>query len=175
MNFKNQNKNPIFVTRPSLPPLEEFLPYLEKIWDTHLITNNGPFHQEFEKALADYPGVRYISLFVNGTLALVTALQALHIRGEVITTLFSFVANTHAIRGNRLDPVFMDIEPVHFNPDPDKIEVAITLGTTAIVPVHVYGNPFRVDEIHRIADNHDLKVIYDAAHAFGVKINGNSV
>jgi dTDP-4-amino-4,6-dideoxygalactose transaminase len=166
---------PIYVTQPALPPLEEFLPYLEKIWETKMLTNNGPFHQQFESELADYLGVKYISLFTNGTLALVTALQALRITGEVITTPFSFVATTHALWWNNIKPVFVDIEPEYFTLNPDKIESAISPQTTAIMPVHVYGNPCKMEAIQKIADTYGLKVIYDAAHAFGVIIKGNSV
>lgn len=166
---------PVYVTRPALPPLDEFVEYLQKIWDSRILTNNGPFHQQFEKELADYLGVKYLSVFSNGTLALVTALQALRITGEVITTPFSFVATTHSLWWNNIKPVFVDIEPDYFNLDPAKIEAAITPQTTAIMPVHVYGNPCRIDEIQRIADTYGLKVIYDAAHAFGVTKNGNSI
>ena len=170
------NKNKIItVTRPFLPPLEEFIPYLQQIWENKWLTNNGPLHQQLEKELAEYLGVKYISLFSNGTLALISALQALNITGEVITTPFSFVATTHSLWWNKITPVFVDIEPEYLNLDPAKIEAAITPQTTAIMPVHVYGNPCRVEEIQRIADKHGLKVIYDAAHAFGVKFNGNSV
>jgi dTDP-4-amino-4,6-dideoxygalactose transaminase len=165
----------IYVTQPSLPPLEEFLPYLEKIWESKILTNMGPFHQQFEKELAHYLGVKYLSLFANGTLALVTALQALRITGEVITTPFSFVATTHSLWWNNIKPVFVDIEPDYFTLDPEKIEAAITPQTTAIMPVHVYGNPCNLEAIQKIADTYGLKVIYDAAHAFGVKINGNSI
>ena len=168
-------REPIYVTRPALPPLDEFVEYLRKIWDTRILTNNGPFHQQFEKELAEYLGVKYLSVFANGTLALVTALQALRITGEVITSPFSFVATTHALWWNNIKPVFVDIEPDYFNLDPEKIEAAITPQTTAIMPVHVYGNPCRVDEIQHIADTYGLKVIYDAAHAFGVTVNGNSI
>lgn len=168
-------KDPVYVTRPALPPLNEFVEYLEKIWDSHILTNNGPFHQQFEKELAEYLGAKYLSVFSNGTLALVTALQALRITGEVITTPFSFVATTHSLWWNNIKPVFVDIEPEYFNIDPEKIEAAITPQTTAIMPVHVYGNPCKVDEIQRIADTYGLKVIYDAAHAFGVTVNGNSI
>lgn len=168
-------REPVYVTRPALPPLDEFVEYLKKIWDTRILTNNGPFHQQFEKELADYLGVKYLSVFANGTMALVTALQALRITGEVITTPFSFVATTHSLWWNNIKPVFVDIEPEYFNLDPEKIEAAITPQTTAIMPVHVYGNPCRVDEIQRIADTYGLRVIYDAAHAFGVTINGNSI
>lgn len=168
-------EKPIYVTQPSLPPLEEFTEYLKQIWDSKILTNNGPFHQQFEKELADYLGVKYLSVFANGTLALVTALQALRITGEVITTPFSFVATTHSLWWNNIKPVFVDIEPDYFNIDPARIEAAITPQTTAIMPVHVYGNPCRVYEIQKIADTYGLKVIYDAAHAFGVTIDGNSI
>ena len=161
----------IFVTQPFLPPLEEFTKYLEKIWESKMLTNNGPFHQELENKLCEYLGVKYISLFSNGTLALVTALQALRITGEVITTPFSFVATTHAIWWNNIKPVFVDIEPDTFTLDPDKIEAAINPKTTAILPVHVYGNPCNVERIKAIADTYGLKVIYDACHTFGVTIN----
>jgi dTDP-4-amino-4,6-dideoxygalactose transaminase len=175
---KNKNakmNKPITVTQPCLPPLEEFIPYLQQIWQNKWLTNNGPLHQQLEKELAEYLGVKHISVFSNGTLALITALQALNITGEVITTPFSFVATTHSLWWNKIKPVFVDIEPEFLNLDPTKIEAAITPQTTAIMPVHVYGNPCKVKEIQHIADKHGLKVIYDAAHAFGVKINGNSV
>jgi dTDP-4-amino-4,6-dideoxygalactose transaminase len=165
----------IYVTKPSLPPLDEFMPYLEKIWSNHVLTNGGEFHQKLESALCEYLGVKHISLFCNGTIALLTALQALNIKGEVITTPFSFVATAHSIMWNGMKPVFVDIEPEYFNIDPDKIESAITDRTTAIMPVHVYGNPCDTDAIKRIADKHGLKVIYDAAHAFGVKKNSDSI
>lgn len=166
---------PIFVTQPSLPPLVEFTKLLEQIWDTKILTNNGPFHQELEEKIAKYLGVKHISLFSNGTLALITALQALRITGEVITTPFSFVATTHSLWWNNIKPVFADIEPDYFNLDPDKVEAAITSQTTAIMPVHVYGNPCKLERFQQIADTYGLKLIYDAAHAFGVKINGESV
>ncbi len=166
---------PIYVTQPALPPLEEFTEYLKKIWDNKILTNNGPFHKQFEKELAEYLGVKYLSIFANGTLALITALQALRITGEVITTPFSFVATTHSLWWNNINPVFADIEPDYFTLDPDKVEAAITPQTTAILPVHVYGNPCKVDRFQQIADTYGLKLIYDAAHAFGVKINGNSI
>jgi dTDP-4-amino-4,6-dideoxygalactose transaminase len=166
---------PIFVTQPALPPLEEFTKLLEQIWETKVLTNNGPFHQELEEKIANYLGVKYISLFSNGTLALITALQALRITGEVITTPFSFVATTHSLWWNNIKPVFADIEPDCFNLDPDKVEAAITPQTTAIMPVHVYGNPCNLKRFQQIADTYGLKLIYDAAHAFGVKINGESV
>ncbi len=169
------NKKSIFVTQPFLPPLEEFNEYLKQIWDSKWLTNNGKFHQELEQALCNYLGVKYISLFSNGTLALITALQALKISGEVITTPYSFVATTHALWWNNIKPVFVDIEPETLNIDPKKIEAAITPKTTAIMPVHVYGNPCQVERIKEIADTYGLKVIYDAAHAFGVNINNNSV
>ncbi|MDP4208586.1 MAG: DegT/DnrJ/EryC1/StrS family aminotransferase [Bacteroidota bacterium] len=165
----------IYVTQPSMPPLEEFVEYLEKIWESKYLTNNGQFHQELEKALCEHLGVKYISLFSNGTLALISALQTLRITGEVITTPFSFVATTHALHWNGIKPVFVDIEPETFNLNANKIEAAITPKTTAILPVHVYGNPCNVDKIQQIADTYGLKVIYDACHAFGVNINGNSV
>lgn len=169
------NNNPIYVTQPALPPLEEFIEYLKKIWGNKILTNNGPFHQQFEKELADYLGVKYISIFANGTLALITALQALKITGEVITTPFSFVATTHSLWWNNIKPVFADIESEWLNIDPARIEAAITPQTTAIMPVHVYGNPCNVEAIQKIADTYGLKVIYDAAHAFGVKRDGNSI
>ncbi len=166
---------PIHVTRPLLPPLEEFIPYLEQIWESRWLTNNGPFHQQFEQALCDFLGVRHISLFTNGTLALVTALQSMRITGEVITTPYSFVATAHSLLWNGIKPVFVDIAPDTLNLDPDKIEAAITPQTTAILPVHCYGHPCDVVRIQEIADNYGLKVIYDAAHAFGVRCHGESV
>jgi len=165
----------ITVTQPYLPPLDEFVSYLQQIWDNKWLTNNGPLHQQLEQELADYLGVKYISLFSNGTLALISALQALNIQGEVITTPFSFVATTHSLWWNKLMPVFTDIEPEYLNMDPSKIEAAITEKTSAIMPVHVYGNPCQTAEIQRIADKHNLKIIYDAAHAFGVKKDGISI
>lgn len=166
---------PIYVTEPFLPPLEEFIPYLEKIWESKRLTNNGPMHQQLEEALCEYLGVPEIALFNNGTIALLTALQALRITGEVITTPFSFVATAHALTWNDITPVFVDIDPNTFNIDPNKIEAAITPRTTAIMPVHCYGNPCDVDAIQSIADKYNLKVIYDAAHAFGVQDEGGSV
>jgi len=166
---------PIYVTQPFLPPLEEFLPYLHKIWDSKILTNGGVFHQQLEKSLCEYLGVEYISLFANGTLALVTALQALRITGEVITTPYSFVATAHSLLWNGIKPVFVDINPDTLNLDPTKIEAAITPHTTAIMPVHCYGHPCDVEAIQKIADNYNLKVIYDAAHAFGVKCHRSSV
>lgn len=173
--FEAKLDNKITVTKPSLPPLEEFIPYLESIWKSQNLTNNGEFHKQLEKELAEYLGVKYLSLFTNGTLALLTALQTLKISGEVITTPYSFVATTHSLHWNGIKPVFVDIEPNYCNLDAEKIEAAITPQTTAILPVHVYGNPCNVDKIKEIADNYGLKVIYDACHAFGVKINNNSV
>src|SRR5450830_1077799 len=167
--------SPVYVTRPSLPPLEELLPYLEKIWDTRVLTNCGPFHQELEQALCEYLGVKHICLFANATIALVTALKALRIEGEVITTPYSFVATAHSLLWNGIAPVFVDIEPETLNIDPAKIEAAITPKTTAIMPVHCYGTPCDVDAIQSIADNYNLKVIYDAAHAFGVKSQHGSI
>lgn len=167
--------NPIFVTQPAMPPLDEFTDYLKQIWNNKILTNNGPFHQQFEHALAEYLGVKYISVFSNGTLALMTALQALRITGEVITTPFSFVATTHSLWWNNIKPVFVDIEPDTFTLDPEKVEVSITPFTTAIMPVHVYGNPCKLERLQQIADTYGLKLIYDAAHVFGVKVNGTSV
>lgn len=165
----------ITVTSPLLPPLEEFLPYLQEIWNRKWITNNGHFHQELEQSLTDYLGVKHLSLFTNGTLPLITALQALRVQGEVITTPYSFVATTHAIWWNGLKPVFVDIDPITGCINPDKIEAAITPRTCAIMPVHVYGTPCDVERINEIAKRYNLKVIYDAAHAFGVTYNGKSV
>ena len=168
--------NRITVTSPLLPPLEEFIPYLEKIWDSKWITNNGQFHEQLEKALAEYFGVEYISLFTNGTLPLVTALQALGIReGEVITTPYSFVATAHAIWWNGLKPVFVDVDSRTGCMDPNRIEAVISEHTRAIMPVHVYGTPCDTERIQSIADRHGLKVIYDAAHAFGIRRDGKSV
>ena len=159
----------IYVTQPTLPPLEEFIPYLEQIWENKILTNGGTFHQQLEQALCDYLGVKHLALFTNGTIALITALQALRITGEVITTPYSFVATAHSLLWNGIKPVFVDIDPISLNLDPAKIEAAITPQTTAIMPVHCYGYPCDVERIQAIADNYNLKVIYDAAHAFGVK------
>src|SRR5674476_998346 len=166
---------PVYVTQPALPPLEEFTELLKQIWDNKMLTNNGPFHQQFEQAIADYLVVKHISLFTNGTLALMTALQALRITGEVITTPYSFVATTHSLWWNNIKPVFADIEPDYFNLDPEKVEAAITPQTTAIMPVHVYGNPCKLERFQQIADTYGLKLIYDAAHAFSVKVKGESI
>lgn len=173
--MENKLLEPVYVTRPDLPPLDEFHAYLQQIWDNKILTNNGPFHKQFEKALADYLGVKYLSVFANGTLALMLALQALKITGEVITTPFSFVATTHSLWWNNIKPVFADIEPDYFNLDPEKVESAITPQTTAIMPVHVYGNPCNVKRFQEIADTYGLRLIYDAAHAFAVKLNGESI
>lgn len=175
-NTPNSEQKPITVTSPLLPPLEEFTELLQDIWQRKWLTNNGHYHHELEAALADYLGVPYISLFTNGTLPLITALQALGLnRGEVITTPFSFVATTHSLIWNGLTPVFADVDPVYGNLDPAAVEAAITDKSVAIMPVHVYGNPCDTEALQRIADKHGLKIIYDAAHAFGVKQNGHSV
>lgn len=166
---------PIYVTQPVLPPLEQFLPYLEKIWASKILTNGGPFHEQFEEALCRHLGVEQISLFTNCTIGLVTALQALDIEGEVITTPYSFVATAHALLWNRLTPKFVDIDPRTLNIDPRRIEAAITPSTTAILAVHCYGHPCDVHAIEHIARKHGLRVIYDAAHAFGVELAGRSV
>ena len=163
------------VTQPFLPDLNEFIPYLEKIWENKWLTNNGPFHQQLEKELCKYLGVEYVSIFNNATIALITALQALRITGEVITTPYSFVATSHSILWNGLKPIFVDIDPETFNIDPKKIEEAITPETTTIMPVHCYSNPCEVEAIQEIADNYGLRVIYDAAHAFGVNYKGRSL
>lgn len=166
---------PLFVTRPSLPPLDEFLPYLESIWANKILTNGGPYHQALERSLCEYLEVPHLSLFTNGTIALVTALQALDIRGEVITTPYSFVATAHALAWNRLTPVFADIDPVTLTLDPGAVEAAVTPRTTAILPVHCYGHPCHMAELEQIARRHGLKLIYDAAHAFGIKQDGRSI
>ena len=169
------DKSIITVTSPLLPSLDEFTESLKEIWESKWITNNGQFHQKLEAALAEYLKVPYVSLFTNGTLPLLTALQALRITGEVITTPYSFVATTHALWWNGIKPVFVDIDPSTGNIDPQKIEAAITPRTTAILPVHVYGKPCDTEAIQAIADKYGLKVIYDAAHAFGVEVNGESL
>lgn len=169
------SKKPIYVTQPALPPLQEFIPYLEEIWESRILTNNGPFHQKLEAALCQYLQVNNLALFTNGTVALVTALQALRITGEVITTPYSFVATSHSLLWNNLKPVFVDIEAHTLNLDPARIEEAITPNTTAIMPVHCYGNPCDVEGIKRLADIYGLKVIYDAAHAFAVQYKGKSL
>ncbi|MDR0306470.1 MAG: DegT/DnrJ/EryC1/StrS family aminotransferase [Chitinispirillales bacterium] len=165
----------IHVTSPLLPSLEELIPCLRDIWERKWLTNNGHYHQLLEKALGEYLGVEHLSLFTNGTLTLTTALQAMQIKGEVITTPYSFVATAHSIRWNGLTPVFVDIEEKSCNIDPEQIERAITPLTTAIMPVHVYGNPCDIEAIQSIANRYGLAVIYDSAHAFGVKVNGGSI
>ncbi len=170
-----EDKKLLTVTSPLLPDLVEYNELLKKIWDSKWITNNGSFHKQLEKELAEYLKVPYVSLFTNGTLPLITALQALRINGEVITTPYSFVATTHAIWWNGCKPVFVDIDPATGDIDPEKIEAAITPRTAAIMPVHVYGKPCNVKRIQEIADTYGLKVIYDAAHAFGVEVDGESI
>lgn len=171
----DKNDGMIPVTSPLLPDLDEFHEMLKEIWKSKWITNNGNFHKQLEKELAEYLKVPYLSLFTNGTLPLITALQALHITGEVITTPYSFVATTHALWWNGIKPVFVDIDLATGNMDPEKIEAAITPRTTAIMPVHVYGKPCNTEAIQEIADKYGLKIIYDAAHAFGVEVNGESL
>ena len=158
-----------------MPPLDEFIPYLQQIWDSRWLTNNGPFHQQFEQALSEYLGVEHLSLVANATIGLITALQTLRITGEVITTPYSFVATTHALVWNSIDPVFVDIDPLTMNMDADRIEAAITPKTSAIMPVHCYGNPCQVERIQRIADTYGLKLIYDASHTFGAKYKNESL
>lgn len=165
----------IFVTQPSLPDLDRYHDYLKQIWDSKWLTNNGQFHQKLETKLADYLKVPHLSLFSNGTLALITALKALNLKGEVITTPYSFVATAHSLIWNQIDPVFVDIDPITCNIDPSKIEAAITERTTGILPVHVYGNPSANKQISDIADKYGLALVYDAAHAFAVKENGESI
>ena len=166
---------PLFVTRPDLPPLADFVAELEVIWETRILTNSGPYHEKLEVALCEALGVEHVSLFTNGTIALTTALEALRVSGEVITTPYSFVATAHAILKTGGKPVFVDVDPHTLNMDPARIEAAITPVTSAILPVHCYGQPCDVDAIQRIAVKHDLAVVYDAAHAFGVKCRGGSV
>ncbi|NEZ03437.1 DegT/DnrJ/EryC1/StrS family aminotransferase [Wenzhouxiangella sp. XN201] len=170
-----KKEEPLFVTRPQLPPLEEVMPYLEEIWRTHRLTNKGPFHEQLEAALCEYLGVEHISLFANGTLALVTAMQALRLSGEVITTPYSFVATANALLWNDLTPVFVDVDPVTLNLDPAQVEAVITPKTSAILPVHVYGHPADVDGLQDIANLYGLRLIYDAAHCFGVEDEGGSI
>lgn len=169
------NHPPLYVTRPYLPSFEEFIPLLREIWTSRVLTNAGPYHQRFEEALSDHLGLKHVSLFANGTLALVTALQALRISGEVITTPYSFVATGHALLWNGIKPVFVDVEPETLTLNPERIEAAITPQTTAILAVHCYGHPCDIDGIQRIADVYNLKVIYDGAHAFAVKDSGGSI
>jgi len=175
---KNQNVRPtseIFVTKPFLPPLEDFLPYLSEIWHSRILTNGGRFHQQLEEELCEFLNVEHISLVNNGTIGLIVALQTLRITGEVITTPYSFVATSHALLWNGIKPIFVDIDPKTLNIDPTKIEAAITPRTTAILAVHCYGRPCDVEAIQRVADNYNLKVNYDAAHAFGVKCHCDSL
>lgn len=166
---------PIYITRPSLPPLQEFYGYLEQIWATRYITNNGPLLQEFENKLGAYLGVKYISVVSNGTLALMIALKALEVKGEVITSPFSFIATTNAIQWCGLKPVFVDIEKNGFNLDATLIEAAITRQTAAVLPIHVYGHPCEVKNIAKVAARYDLKVLYDAAHCYGVNKGEESI
>ncbi|MEM8488063.1 MAG: DegT/DnrJ/EryC1/StrS family aminotransferase [Bacteroidota bacterium] len=168
-------QEPIYVTRPSMPPLDDFVVHLERIWENRWLTNNGEFHKRLEAELAEFLGVKYVSLFSNGTLALLVALQAMRVSGEVITTPYTFVATTHALHWNEITPVFCDIDPKTYNLDPACIESLITPQTSAILPVHVYGYPCDVKEISRIADIYGLKVIYDACHAFNVRVDNESV
>jgi dTDP-4-amino-4,6-dideoxygalactose transaminase len=165
----------IYVTRPFLPPLEEMLPSLRTIWDRKVLTNSGPFHQELEAALARHLGVEHVCLFNNATIALMVAMKVLGLKGEVITTPFSFVATSHSLLWNGLTPVFVDIDPVTLNLDPAKAEAAITPLTTALLPVHCYGHPCDVDRLEDIARRHGLRVLYDAAHAFGVRCHCGSL
>lgn len=171
----NEGPKPVYVTQPFLPPLEEFIPYLERIWESKRLTNNGPFHADLEKALSNYLDVPYVSLFANGTIALIAALKSQQIAGEVITTPYSFVATAHSLLWNNIKPVFVDIGPDGFNLDPARIEAAITPQTTAILPVHCYGHTCDVERIREIADRRGLKLIYDAAHAFGVRHKNDSL
>ena len=168
-------EKPIYVTQPYLPPLDEFIPYLRSIWESKVLTNGGPYHQQLEKRLCEYLDVEHVALFTNATIALVTALQSLRVTGEVITTPYSFVATSHSLLWNGIKPVFVDVDPQTLNLDPRRIEAAITPQTTAILPVHCYGHPCDVDAIQKIADSYNLKVIYDAAHAFGVQCHCGSV
>lgn len=169
------SKKPTYVTQPFLPPLEEFLPYLQEIWDSKSLTNGAAFHQQFEREVCRYLKLDHISLFCNATIGLITALQALRLGGEVITTPYSFVATSHSLLWNGIKPVFVDIEPDSLNIDPRKIEAAITPQTTALMPVHCYGHPCNTEAIQKFADNYNLRVIYDAAHAFGVQDSGGSI
>lgn len=175
MPLQSDSDDPIYVTKPALPPLEEVIPLLQQIWESKILSNNGPLHREFEKNLKDYLDVNYISLFSTGTSALLAALKALDIKGEVITTPYSFVATSHSLAWSDISPVFVDIDKTTFNLNPDKIESAITDKTTAIMPVHSYGIPCDVKRIKEIAEKYKLKVIYDAAHAFGVECDCGSL
>ena len=169
------NNTSITVSRPFLPPLDEFIPYLKDIWERKQLTNNAHYHTALENALCEYLNVPYISLFTNGTLPLIAALRVLDITGEVITTPFSFIATTHALWWNGNKPVFVDVEEKTGNLDPNKIEAAITPNTMAVLPVHLYGNPCDMEAIQIIADKYGLKIIYDAAHAFGVEKDGKNI
>jgi dTDP-4-amino-4,6-dideoxygalactose transaminase len=173
--YKPLSDEAIYVTRPHLPDLNEYLPYLEKIWKNKYLTNWGPLAQEFEKELAEVLGVKYLSIVSNGTLGLLIAIKVLGLRGEIITTPYSFVATAHSLIWNKLSPIFVDVDPVTGNLNPDLIESAITSSTTAIMPVHIYGNPCDHDRIQVIAKKHNLKVIYDAAHAFNVRYQGQPI
>jgi dTDP-4-amino-4,6-dideoxygalactose transaminase len=166
---------PVYVTRPELPPLREFLPYLEQIWDSRILSNNGPFHRELEEQLAERWQVPYVSLFASGTAALVTALQALRVTGEVVTTPFSFAATAHSVTWNRLEPVFADIDPDTLNLDPESVESALTAKTSAVLPVHTYGRPCDVTSFRELCDQQNLSLIYDAAHCFDVSFQGKSL
>ncbi|WP_341915042.1 DegT/DnrJ/EryC1/StrS family aminotransferase [Polaromonas sp. YR568] len=169
-------KNPeIFVTRPSLSPLEEFIPYLEEIWESRIVTNGGKFHRQLENELCNHLGVEHISLFNNGTIALITALRVLSLSGEVITSPYSFIATSQSITWNNLAPVFVDIDPLTMNLDPTKVEAAITQKTTAILATHCYGIPCDVQALEKIGKQYGLKVIYDSAHAFGVQDETGSI
>src|SRR5437773_4847772 len=176
-NFRRaeMTDKPIYVAQPQLPSLEEFIPYLEKIWESKILTNNGPYHRQLEQALCEHLGVKHIALLTNGTVALVTALQSLGITGEVITTPYSFVATAHSLLWNGIKPVFVDVDSATLNLNPDRIEAAITPQTTGILPVHCYGYPCDVVRIEGIASKYNLRVIYDAAHAFGVQCGGGSI
>ena len=174
-NILQKKKSLIFVTQPSLPDLKDLISYLAKIWDNKIVTNSGPFHEQLERELCKYLEVPHISLVTNATIGLIVALKALDIEGEVITTPYSFVATAHSLAWNKIKPVFIDIDPITLNLDPKKIEAAITKKTTALMPVHVYGNPCDADAIASIAKKHNLKVIYDASHAFGVKCHCGSI
>jgi dTDP-4-amino-4,6-dideoxygalactose transaminase len=168
-------RGPIFVTKSTLPPLDEMIPHLQRIWDSKILSNGGPYHQKLEAALSRYLGVDHICLFANGTLALLVALKSLRIIGEVITTPFSFVATSHSLLWNGIKPVFVDIDPETLNLNPEKIESSITPETTAILPVHCYGHPCATEALQKIADTYNLKIVYDACHAFGVKDQGGSI
>lgn len=171
----NANSETILVNQPTLPELDDFIPYLKDIWASKKLTNFGKFHQQLEKELAEYLGVEYISLFANGTLALIASLQVLGIKGEVITTPYSFIATSHALKWNGITPVFSDIDPTTYNLDPNKLEKLLTDKTSAILPVHIYGTPCNVEQLQDFSDMYGLKLIYDAAHAFGVNFNNESV